>query len=380
MTTDVALPAEPVARPDRLGQGTAIEQSRAVAQVQAAVFIARQYPRDVQAAIRAMKEACARPALANRAFYEYKRAGQAVTGSTIKLAQELARIWGNVDFGLHELRLDPVAGESEMLAYAWDLESNSRFSQIVIVRHVRDKKVDGVKVAEHVTDQRDVYELNTSNAARRLRECIRRVVPDWFFEEAEARCRKTIEEPGDGLTLPQRIAQLLHGFESRWGVDVARVEARVGKPNAAWTSWDVAQLQIAGDSIVRGEIGVDEAFPVAQVTSAEIIGQVAAAPVAQPEPASRQEPPADDTAPDVAMVDRGQLTRIHTILTNCGVTDRVEKLATVGQIVRRSIESSNELTHDEAQHVIKTLSRVTNDADPAAALDHYLANLDQETA
>jgi hypothetical protein len=132
VTVDIAAPAAPA--PARLSQGTAIEQSRAVAQVQAAVLVARQYPREEQRALRAMAEACARPQLANRAFYEYRRGGERVTGPTIRLAQELARIWGNVDFGLAELSLDAEAGQSEMLAYAWDLESNARFSQIVIVQ------------------------------------------------------------------------------------------------------------------------------------------------------------------------------------------------------------------------------------------------------
>lgn len=265
-----------------LGQGTAIEQSRAVAQVQAAVLIARQFPRNEPGAIRAMRESCARPALANRAFYEYQRSGKPVIGSTIKLAQELARIWGNIDFGLSELRLDVEAGQSEILAHAWDMESNARFSQIVIVQHRRDKTVDGKKVAERLSDQRDIYEINTSNGARRLRECIRRVVPDWFFEEAEARCRATLENPGDGVTLAQRIAHMVRAFENGFGVDVRRLEARIGKGCNDWNGWDVSQLTITGDSLKRGDITVEDAFPQSRVTAAEVISQTT---TASPSPA-----------------------------------------------------------------------------------------------
>jgi hypothetical protein len=290
VTVDIATPASPA--PARVSQGTAIEQSRAVAQVQAAVVVARQYPRDEQRALRAMAEACARPQLANRAFYEYRRGSERVTGSTIKLAQELARIWGNVDFGLAELSLDAEHGQSEMLAYAWDLESNARFSQIVIVQHVRDKKVNGVKVAERVQDQRDVYELNTSNAARRLREAIRRVVPEWFFEEAESRCRATLENPGDGLTLAQRIARMASAFE-RYGIDVPRLEARVGKPVSEWTGFDVGQLTIAGESLKRGDITAEDAFPQARVTGAEVAGTPVPTSTPASAPAPAQEPMQD---------------------------------------------------------------------------------------
>jgi hypothetical protein len=298
VTVDIAAPAAPA--PARLSQGTAIEQSRAVAQVQAAVLVARQYPREEQRALRAMAEACARPQLANRAFYEYRRGGERVTGPTIRLAQELARIWGNVDFGLAELSLDAEAGQSEMLAYAWDLESNARFSQIVIVQHVRDKKVNGVKVAERIKDQRDVYELNTSNAARRLREAIRRIVPDWFFEEAESRCLATLENPGDGLTLAQRIARMATAFE-RYGIDVPRLEARVGKPVSEWTGFDLGQLTIAGESLKRGDITAEDAFPQARVTAAEVAGQTAS-PTTAPAPSAERHP-TPDAPPIPAPVD-----------------------------------------------------------------------------
>ena len=65
---DIALP-----QPTRVGQATAIEQSRAVAEVYAAVMVARQVPRHTQTALRAMEEACKTPELAAKAFYSYPR-------------------------------------------------------------------------------------------------------------------------------------------------------------------------------------------------------------------------------------------------------------------------------------------------------------------
>lgn len=377
MSTELALPA-PASSPTHVGQGTVIEQSRAVAQVQAAVIVAHQYPRDIQRALREMKEACARPALANKAFYAYPRGGETVTGPTIKLAQEIACMWGNVDFGYAELRVDTVLGESEMLAHAWDLETNTRFSQIVVVKHVRDKKdKGGRKVSEALVDQRDIYEANTNNAARRLRECIRRVVPTWFFEEAEARCRATLEDPGDGLTQAQRIAQLLRHFGDRHGVGQTRVEARVGKPCAGWTAWDVAQLTITVESILRGDLTVTEAFPVDPVTGDEITRR-AAGPAAAPAAAPSPPEPETSTVGDSqlpAMVDSGQLTRIHTLLTHCGVSDKAVRRSAVAAMVLRPIESSNELTRAEGDHVIRELTRVAKSDEPATALDDYLADL-----
>lgn len=384
-TIDLAPPAAPMA--PRLGQGTAIEQSRAVAQVQAAVLVARQWPRNVQAAIRAMQEACARPALAKAAFYEYKRAGQTVQGPTIKLLQELGRIWGNLDFGMAELSIDHAAGQSEMLAFAWDLESNSRFSQIVIVQHVRDKTVNGTKVAEQLQDRRDVYEANTSNAARRLRECIRRVIPDWFLEEATQRCYATLENPGDGLTLAQRIARVTRGFENAWGVDVRRLEARVGKPVAEWTARDVAQLEVAGNSIKEGNLTIEDAFP-QRVTAAEVASTATPKqPAEEPpsEPAGTAAEAAQEAlaglqqkfAPDSekAPATQAQLKKVHTLLSACKVTDREQRLETLSLIVGQRLTSSNNLNRAEAAGVIDLLERISKDENPINALDLVLAEL-----
>ena len=102
----------------RLGQGTAIEQSRASSQVQMAMWAAQERPRNMMAVRAEMRAECTQMRLAEQAFYSYTQAGQNVTGPTVHLARELARIFGNFDFGFFELRRDDDFGQSEMLAFA----------------------------------------------------------------------------------------------------------------------------------------------------------------------------------------------------------------------------------------------------------------------
>lgn len=263
--------------PARVGQSTAVEQSRAVAEVQAAIVIARQFPRDTQSAIRAMNDACRNKQLALQAFYSYKRSGANITGASIYLARELARIWGNLDVSVRELRRDDEYGQSEMIAYAWDLETNTRVSTGFIVPHFRDKSEKG---PERLTSMRDIYESNANNGARRLRECIFAVLPKWFTDDAQDRCRKTIED-GGGIPLPQRISNLIGLFAKEYDVDEARLEGFLEKPSSKWNEYDLGQLFIVGQSLRRGERTVSEAFPVARVTAAEI-GAATAEPAATP--------------------------------------------------------------------------------------------------
>ena len=94
-------------------QATGIEQSRAVAEVQAAVAVAQRFPRDEARALAAAKEACGQRSMADRAFYSFPRGGQTVNGASIALATELARCWGNIDYGIMELERDDERGGSK---------------------------------------------------------------------------------------------------------------------------------------------------------------------------------------------------------------------------------------------------------------------------
>ena len=127
-----------MAQMDKINQGTvAIEASRAIAEAQGKLVIAKRFPRDeVEAYAKAM-EACQRPTMAAKAFYSFPRGGQTVEGPTIRFAEELARCWGNIDYGIKELSQDD--GKSEMQAYAWDLETNAQSVQNFSNPHQREQ-------------------------------------------------------------------------------------------------------------------------------------------------------------------------------------------------------------------------------------------------
>jgi hypothetical protein len=266
----VNYPAErmtPTAAPARIGQGTAIEQSRAVAEVQAAIVVAQNCPRDINAAISEMRQSCQQMFLAERAFFRYSRGSGNITGASVHLARELARCWGNIQYGLVEMRRDDEYGQSEMQAFAWDVEKNSRNSSTFIVPHKRDQK-GGPK---QLTDMRDIYENNANNGARRVREAIFAILPPWFVEEAKQICTRTLAD-GGGKPLPQRIADAIRAFEGI-GVVQDRIETKFGRPSGKWTEHDVAQLLVAFQSIQRGEVTADEEFPLPRVTVDEITQQ-----------------------------------------------------------------------------------------------------------
>lgn len=199
----------------------AIEQERAIAEAQGKLVIAKRFPRDQAEAYQRVMDSCSRIGLAEEAIYSFPRGRETVSGPSIRLAEELARCWGNIDYGLREL--SRRAGESEMEAYAWDLETNTSTSQKFTVKHVRDTR----QGRQDLTDERDIYEIGANQGARRLRARLLAILPPDLVDAAVSRCRATQSGKSE-MPMTDRVRALVDGFAGI-GVTAALIEKRVGK-------------------------------------------------------------------------------------------------------------------------------------------------------
>ena len=254
-------------------QTTAVEQSRAIAEVQAAVTVALQFPRDMTRAYAEMRAACGRLKLAQRAFYSVPNRGN---GPSVHLARELARIWGNVDYGVRELSRDDAAAMSEVQAFAWDQQVNVRSSRTFQAPHARMKG----RNREVITDLDDIYRNNQNVGAKAVRETIFTILPAEFVEEAQNLCRKTLEV-GDGIPIAQRIEMALASFSSI-NISVERLEAKLKMSRGQWGAQLVADLGIWYTSITRDSIDAASLLPEVLVTADELTNS---RPSATPAPA-----------------------------------------------------------------------------------------------
>lgn len=199
-----------------------VEISRAVQEVQAAVLVAQKMPRDEIRARKRILDAAKRQTLAENASYCYPRGGQTVTGPSIRAAETLAKYWGNISYGTKELNQDLANHTSEMLAYAWDLETNTRVEKVFQVQHKRDKRSGSVMLS----DSRDIYELTANQGARRVRACILGVLPSDIVEDFIKECDKTLEGSND-VPLKDRVRAMIESFE-KLGVTQDMIEQRLG--------------------------------------------------------------------------------------------------------------------------------------------------------
>lgn len=271
-----------------------IEMGRAVAEAQGALVIAQKFPRDEAEAYKRMLAGCGRMGLAEEAFWKFSRAGETITGPSIRLAEFLAGVWGNITYGMREL--SHRDGKTEMEVFAWDLQTNVRSVQQFVVLHERDTK-SGTKKLE---SQRDIYELGANLGARRMRSAILRVLPADFVDHAEKACRKTLEVKGANEPMESRIKRMLLAFAG-YGVEVKRVEEHLGHPTDAITLDELMDLQAIYNSI-RGGAKVEGFFPREKpqvaaprttATAAPATPAPAATPTAVPPPAAprRGRPP-----------------------------------------------------------------------------------------
>lgn len=182
-----------------------IATTRAAQEVQAAMVIAKRFPRDQNAAYSKIMQACKRRGLAEKSQYVFPRGDTTVSGPSVRLAEELARSWGNLDFGIIEL--DQQDGESTCMSYAWDLETNTRQTKIFTVKHERHTKRGVYKL----TDPRDIYEATANAGARRMRACILGVIPGDLVEDAIEECERTLAG-GSSEPLADRVRRMIAAF------------------------------------------------------------------------------------------------------------------------------------------------------------------------
>ena len=214
---------------------TAMMISRQAQEVQAVMVVAKRFPRDEIDSFNRIMTSCQRKSLAERAMYEYPRGGTKVTGPSIRLAEAMAQNWGNIDFGIIEL--EQSNGESQVMAYAWDLETNTRQTKIFNVPHVRGTKKGNVPL----TDPRDIYEMVANQGARRLRACILGVIPGDVIDAAVEQCKKTMTE-GNEKPLIDRIREGVKLFEEKFSVSQQMLEKYIGCKCEAFSENDMVRL------------------------------------------------------------------------------------------------------------------------------------------
>lgn len=224
---------------------TEMMMSRQAQEVQGAIVMAKKFPRDEVESFNRIVRACQRKGLAENAMYEYPRGGAKVVGPSIRLAEAMAQNWGNIDFGIIEL--EQKNGESQVMAYAWDLETNTRQTKVFTVPHIRSTKKGNVPL----TDPRDIYEMVANQGARRVRACILGVIPGDVQDAAIDQCNKTMSE-GEKKPVIDLVRDMAAIFEREFSVPIEAIEKYIGCKSEAFSMNDLVRLKRVYKSLHDG--------------------------------------------------------------------------------------------------------------------------------
>jgi hypothetical protein len=233
---------------------TKIGESRAAQEVQAAMVIAKRFPREVDVALARIRVACQRKGLAEVSQYAYPRGNITVDGPSIRLAETLAQCWGNLDFGVVEV--EQGAKDSTVMAYCWDLETNTRQTKIFTVPH---KRYTRAKTYD-LTDPRDIYEATANQGARRLRACILGVVPGDIVQAAVDECNRTLTG-GQDKPLADRIRDMAATFKADFGITKKKIELRLGHKLETTSEVELVALRKVYASLKDNMASVASFFP-----------------------------------------------------------------------------------------------------------------------
>jgi hypothetical protein len=218
-------------------------------EIQGAIIVARRFPRNEEAAFERLMRSSRRTSFAEEAEYSFPRGGATVTGPSVSLAREAARVWGNIRYGL-EIVLD-TSEERHIRGWAWDLETNTKVAAEDFFAKLIQRKQKGGGGAQWVKpDERDLRELTFRRGAILVRNCLLQLMPRDLIEDAREQCRTTLAKQAAQDPDAARKA-VLRAF-SEINVTAEQVQTYLGHPVGQSTPEEIAELRAVYQSIRDG--------------------------------------------------------------------------------------------------------------------------------
>jgi hypothetical protein len=245
--------------------GVAAAVAREQSEIQAAVFSAKKFPRNEQAARNKALASFERPTLAEGAQYAFPRGGKQIKGPSIDLAVECARTWGNMRYGIRIVKND-----EEMVhikGYALDLENNNyaEFEDEFAKKIQRKVQRDGQSITVWVTpDERDLRELINRRGAICVRNALLRLLPPDLIDDCCAVADKTLQKGAQGGSKQETVNRLTFAF-SKLGVSAEMLEERLLHKLDIITPDEIIELQGIYKSMLDGHTKREDHFEVQAV-------------------------------------------------------------------------------------------------------------------
>lgn len=239
--------------------GAEIAKAAQTSEIQAAVIIAKKFPRDEGKTREELLGVCELPEFAGSidnpqepaAYYSFPRGKKMdkdtgewtvniVSGASVRLAREAARIAGNIRHGFFITHDDDES--RSIVGFAWDLQKN-----VPIYASDHFKKLVQRRQAEGGTmwisaDERELRELTFRRAAILIRNSILALFPTYLVDQMVKSCKATVSGGGKG-TLKERITNMEVAFKEVHRITKSMLEHYLHKPVKECTTEDLEDLR-----------------------------------------------------------------------------------------------------------------------------------------
>lgn len=231
------------------------ESSREQAHVMAAFTMAYKKPRIEGNVIEKLNTSCCRYGFAEKVTYSFPRGKSMVTGGSIYLAREVARLWGNNEHGFEIVQDDEET--RTVRGYAIDYETNTRTKSDASFKKLIQRKNKDGETYWVVPDERDLRELTNKHGAIAKRNAIFELIPKDIVDGAIAQAKKTVAKGyKEGAFDP---VALIKSFKTI-GVSSAMIEEYCGCGVSAITPEQYAELRGIFAAIKDGTAEKEEYF------------------------------------------------------------------------------------------------------------------------
>ena len=214
------------------------------AEVEAALILAKKFPRNEDKAFQKLMHSCERTTFAENATYSFPRGSGMVSGPSVNIAREAARVWENIEYGLLIVFENEV--ERKIRAWAWDKETNTRsFAEDTFAKLIYRKKGGWIK-----PDERDLRELTNRRGSILIRNCILSIMPKDLIDDALIKCKDTLKKAAKQD--PDKARKNLILAFSQINVTVQMIEEKLGHPISKCTEDEIVELRQIWQSINDG--------------------------------------------------------------------------------------------------------------------------------
>lgn len=171
-----------------------------------------------------------------------------VEGPSIKLANDLARLYGNCEIEVRVMDLG-----SHWIFYARFIDYESGYALTRAFRQRAKQNVGKKMDPDRAMDI--VFQIGQSKAIRNVTVNALQTFADYAFTEAKA---SIVERIGRNIeSYRERVLKSFAGVN----LDIKRVELLVGRTSKEWLAPDIAQILAVMKSVSDGMATMDESFP-----------------------------------------------------------------------------------------------------------------------